>query len=317
VRILDYNDISPQMVDGIQLLDLTAGWGLMDLRRLKEARRLGYPAADYFGVYAVENGKVESMIRVLRLPFATKGGTRQIAAIQGVVTRRDRSRLGLARRLMQEVFKREREAGSSFALLWTSRSNVAHGLYNSLGYADVYTPELAVRWCGKQDARASPYRLRKARAADWALIERLHREATKGRVGFTPRPEGIVRSLHKMGFLEMGPFRLVLQGDKPVGYGFLHRDPGWSVLDEMALLPGMNFAEVLSLFEAEARGTWLTIRNTVVRDSLRVMGERSYSVTELAYYGLLAAPLEDPRTDVSKALGTASPAFTCQRLDYF
>ena len=301
----------------IQLLDLTAGWGTMDFRRAKEARKLGYPAADYFGVYAVEDGKVEAMIRVLRLPFTTPRGEKRVAAIQGVVTRRDRSRRGLARGLMEEVLRREKEAGSNFALLWTGRAMVAHSLYNSLGYVDVYTPEIAVRKCERTDSQRRRYRLKRARKGDWALLERIHRSASSGRIGFTPRPDGLVRSLLELGFLELGPVRLVLRDDEPVGYGFLRKEPGWSVLDEMAVLPEVDRKEILPLFEAEAAGTWLTLRNTLVRDLLGTLRSRGYSVTDLAYYSLLAAPLLDRPADIPKALGVTSPSFTCQRLDYF
>ena len=110
MRILDYDEL-PSGVEGqAQLLDMSAGWGPMDFRRVGDARRIGYPAADYFGVYAVEGGEVLSMVRVLRLPFTTPKGVEKIGAIQGVVTRRDRARRGLARKLIEEVHK-PREGG--------------------------------------------------------------------------------------------------------------------------------------------------------------------------------------------------------------
>ena len=317
MRILDYDELPSHMEGDVQLLDNTAGWGIMDFRKVKEARRLGYPAAEYFGVYAVEGGRVESMIRVLRLPFTTLRGTERVAAIQGVVTRLDRSRMGLARSLMKEVLERERRNGSSYALLWTSRGNVAHALYSSLGYVDVHTPDIAVRRCVGSVGGATRLKLRKARAADWPTIERLHREATRGRTGFAPRWDGIVRSLLKLGFLEPGPFMLVVKGSAPVGYGFLRKDPGWPVLDELVVLPGVSFDEVIPLFEWRARGRWLTLRNTLVRDSMGTLKRRGYSFTDQAYYTLMAAPLGGSRGDVPKTLGVSDPSFTCQRLDYF
>ena len=299
------------------MLDASAGWGPMDFSRVKEARRVGYPAADYFGVYAVEDGKVSSMIRVLRLPFTTRRGLEKIAAIQGVVTRRDRSRKGLARSLLQEVHRREKAAGVRFSLLWTGRGQVAHGLYNSMGYADVYTPELAIRKCDGQHPMPRSYELKKARADDSDLIERLHRAATRGRIGFTPRPGGIVRSLLKLGFLRIESFRLILRDGKPVGYGLFQKSPGWSKLDEVTVLAGEDPEEIISLFESESKGCWLALRNTFVRDSIQALRKRHYSFTNFAYYGLLGLQFLDSRPDVSKMLGVSSRSFTCQQLDYF
>jgi predicted acetyltransferase len=79
----------------------------LDFKKMEEARRSGYPAADYFGVYAVENKQVASAVRVLRIPYTMGDGTVEIVSgIQGVVTRRESSRNGFARQLLSEVHER-------------------------------------------------------------------------------------------------------------------------------------------------------------------------------------------------------------------
>ena len=317
MRILDHDDLPPGIEDQVQLLDGAAGWGPMDFSRVKRARKTGYPAADYFGVYAVEDGKVSSMVRVLRLPFTTRRGLEKVAAIQGVVTRRDRSRKGLARKLLEEVHRRERDAGNRFVLLWTGRGQVAHALYNSMGYADIYTPELAIRKCGLPTKSRKGYELRKASAADLDVIERLHGKATQGHLGFTPRPKGIVRSLLGLGFLTTEPFRIVLRKGEPVGYGLIQKNPSWSRLDEVVVMEGEDTGEVLSLFESETKGKWLELRNTFVRDALGVLRKRGYAITRFAYYGLLGLGLADQGQDVANELGVSSQKFACQQLDYF
>lgn len=305
------------MEEQVQLLDGSAGWGPMDFSRVEGARKMGYPAADYFGVYAVEDGKVCSMVRVLRVPYTTRSGLESVAAIQGVVTRRDRSRKGLARKLLEEVHRREREAGSRFVLLWTGRGQVAHGLYNSLGYVDIHTPELAIRKCAVDAKYRGDYELKQARAVDLRTVERLHNRATKGRLGFSPRPDGIVRSLVRIGFLTPEPFQMVVRRGEAVGYGMFRKDPAWSRLDELVFLEGEDAGEILSLFESKTKGKWLELRNTLVRDTLGVINRRGYSVTRFSYYGLLALSLENRRTNVSEELGVSSRTFSCQQLDYF
>ena len=74
MRIIDHDELPLSMEAQIQfLLDMSAGWGPMDFKSIAEARRLGYPAADYVGVYAVEEREVLSEVRVIRIPFTDAG----------------------------------------------------------------------------------------------------------------------------------------------------------------------------------------------------------------------------------------------------
>jgi hypothetical protein len=79
---------------------------------------------------------------------------------------------------------------------------VAHGFYESLGYRDVYTPELAVKACG-QVQKPTRYELAKVKESEEDILEKLHHEATSGRLGFTPRPQGLIRSVLTLGARSM------------------------------------------------------------------------------------------------------------------
>jgi GNAT superfamily N-acetyltransferase len=317
LRIVDYDDIPDTYEPQLQLLDASTGWSPMDSGRLEQARKTGYPAAPYFGVYAVEGSEVQSAVRVLRLPYTTGDGKREVvSAIQGVVTRRERSRMGLAKRLLEEVHRREAEAGIRFAMLWTGHSIMAHNLYTSIGYEDVYTPKLAIRKCGRSSVERRGYELRAFRMKDAETIGRLHDEATRGRVGFTPRPKGILQSLFKLGFVKTDMFRLVLHEGKPVGYLQARRDRDWVRSDEIVLKRGVDPDTVVSLLEAERPGGWLTLLGTFVTDNTGLLRRRGYLLTDGLYSGLLARPLQVSDGSL-KELGTDSKAFTCHYLDYF
>ena len=319
LRILEYRELPPEAEEKAQLLDLSVGWGIMGFRRLDEARRMGYPAADYFAVYAVENGDVISTVRVLRMPITTRFGVQQAAGIQGVITRRDMKGRGIARRLLEEVHRRERAAGSEYSLLWTSRGLAAHRLYLSLGYRDVYTPELA--FLGRQGQRLGrkPDAVRGAGRDDIEYLESLHREATAGRLGFTPRPAGVVRSLMYLGFLEARSLKVVLHAGERMGYAILQKHQGgqWCSLEELVLDPAFSAEEAFSMLEATAPRGWFVVRNTVVRDIKEPLRRRGYQFSSLAYYSLLALPLSKSSGNIVYDLGTEDPLFTCQHLDYF
>lgn len=313
---MDHDELAPSMEVRVHLLDMSAGWAPMGFKSLTEARRLGYPAADYVGVYAVEGREVLSEVRVIRLPFITlEGATGIVSGIQGVATRRDHSGKGLARKLLEEVHRREKASGIAFALLWTGHAMVAHRLYASMGYIDVHTPKIAMRSCGA-GRRTPGYELRKMRAEDSATIAALHSEATKGRIGFTPREAGLLRSLFELGFVRRESIRMILLDGREVGYAMLERNPRWTRFDEVVFCRGANQADVLELLESEAPNRWLLLRNTFVQDASPLLRKRDYTLSDHAYYGLLAAPLEGSTNNL-RALGTSDSRFSCQYLDYF
>ncbi len=317
MRIVDHDELSSASQQQVHLLDMTAGWGALDFSDINQARKMGYPATDYFGIYAVEGGEVLSAVRVIRFPFTTPNGVGQVAGVQGVVTRRDTGRKGLARKLLEEVHRREEASGKKFAMLWTGRSMVAHGLYEKLGYVDVYSPELAIRRIPRNTTKPTGYRLRKARRDDFRPIERLHAEATKGRLGFTPRTPRYIEIVVQLGFASLEGLMVIEKRGEPVGYAQMQKVFGLPRVEELFLLSDAEPDQVLSLLEVGARGGWCAFRNTTVRDHLGLLKARGYAMTNLAYYGLLAKPLDGGRHDMALELGTTSPRFTCQAFDYF
>jgi GNAT superfamily N-acetyltransferase len=317
LRIVEFDDLPPSAEPSVHLLDMTAGWGPLGFAALKEITELGYPAADYVGLCAIESGKVLSMVRVLRIPFSATKGRETVSAIQGVVTRRDRSRHGLARRLFDEVHRREESAGNKFAVLWTGHSNVAHNLYNSMGYLDLYTPPLAMRRGGSRPARPKGYELRKIRRGDAGIVEGLHADATRGRLGFTPRAGHIFDWIFRLGFVKRESLRMILRDDEPVGYLEVQKNKGWVLSEEVVLRDPAMADDVVSLLESEAGDGWLTLRGTFVRDHHGTLRRRRYSYSDHSYFGLLGLSLAGAAPGSLKALGTSDPRFTCQLLDYF
>lgn len=318
MRITDYDDIPAELEPQVHLLDASTGWMPMDFQRLKEARSLGYPIAPYFGVYAMEGREVESVVRVLRLPYTFANGERKtVSGIQGVVTRRERSGKGLARMLLDEVHRREAEAGTSFVLLWTGHSIMAHNLYLSMGYSDIYTPALAMRKCDLSGAGQQGYTTRALLAEGAETVQRLHTESTAGRVGFTPRAEGLLPALLRLGFVAPDSFELILHGGEPVGYFQLKKERGWIRSDEVVLSKGVDPAVALSALESKGTGGWLTILGTFVSDNADLLRDRGYLMTSHSYSGLLARPLQGGQDDPRHELGVDQRSFTCHFLDYF
>ena len=323
MRIVDFDGLSNEMWSQVQLLDLSTGWGMTDLGDMRRAIKLGYPCADYFGVFAVENGEVLSTARVSRVPYTLSDGRKEVvSAIGGVVTRHDHSRQGLARRLLEEVHGREKADGRRFSLLWTGRNNVAHHLYESLGYVDIYTPELAMAKCkGKIKTPSKQYSLVKARNKDAKTIERIHSNATKNRLGFAPRVPGLVNVLFKLGWFRPELFHLILHGDKIIGYYLeFQKSRGWTGSSEIIVAADekAEIEQVIPLLEKEAGNGWLILGNTFVRDNYDALKSRGYTIASFAYTTLMALPLNGTKpSNVARLLGVENPGFVCHRLDGF
>ena len=212
---------------------------------------------------------------------------------------------------------REAAAGNKFVMLWTGRALMAHNLYESLGYADVYIPSIAVGRCAKQKRPPGGYEMRNVRKEDARSIHELHAEATMGRVGFTPRPKGILLALCELGFTKPDAFRLILHKGEPVGYVQWEQGAGWAKSMEVVLKGGTDIDAFLSLLESKVSRGWLTLWGTFVNDQRDILARRGYALTGSTYSSLLAQPLKGSRRAILSELGTADPSFTCHYLDGF
>jgi hypothetical protein len=259
---------------------------------------------------------------VTRIPYTLPNGKKEIvSAIGGVITKQDHSGQGLARRLLKEVHRREKAYGSRFSLLWTGRNNIAHHLYASLGYVDIYTPELAMVKCiRKPEAPSEQYSLEKARSSDAKTIEQIHSDATKNRLGFTPRVPGLVGILFKLGWVRPELFRLILRDNEIIGYCLeFQKSKGWTGSSEIVVAGHRAEGEhVIPLLEREAGNGWLILGNTFVRDNYATLKSRRYSIASFAYTTLMALPLDGTKShDIAPLLSAEDAGFVCHRLDSF
>lgn len=320
MRVLDHDELTPSLETDLQLLRLEVGWIPRDFRRIQRAVSLGYPAPDYFGVYAVEDGRVLSTVRVVRLPYTFPDGrVETVAGILSVITRRDARGRGLATRLLELVNSRERKAGVGFSLLWTDMSISAHPLYERIGYRDIYAPEVALRRLPDNVASKSDYEFSTAKEGDVPAIERLHGDLTRKRIGFTPRPGGYVSSQIALGTFRPESVRFILKGGRRIGYAVIDEGPNRVKVPEVVVPDRVaQDGGLAKAFERLSAGKWLEFWNTFVRDSRPVLEGRGYAFSSLGDHLLMSLPLgKAGRGDQTKVLGTHDPRFTCQLLDYF
>ncbi len=320
MRVLEHDELNSELQADLQHLRASIALPPRDFARLKRAVKEGYPAADYFGLYAVEGKRVLSSVRVLRVPYTfADGHVEKVSAIGSVMTRLDCRGRGLVRGLLDDVHSREREAGINYSTLWCEPSIKAHGLYEFIGYKDVYHPDFATVKPSQRKTGRDAYEFAKVRDADVEEMERIHTLATKHRIGFTPRPKGYVRGLFWYGRFSPDSFRMIVKASRPVGYLQLDAGAVATQVSEVVLLPGGAQAlKVLSMLERLAGDTWLWLSDTFVSDNKRLLQRRGYMVSNLNDHVWMVLPLnKSNREDLVKVFGLDDPRFSYHTVDFF
>jgi len=318
VRVVTLDELPVELEAARHALAHGAFSGALSREALAVYRRHDFELSDYVALFGVERGRLLGQVFVLRFPYRTRAGVEPVAGIAGVTTAVGAARRGVARRLLEEVHRREGAAGVRFALLWTSPSWHAHHLYERLGYRDVFVPPLAVRLAGPAHLPAGP-RLEHVTAADLPLLERLHREQAAGRTGFSDRPAAFLRVEREAGGLELASLRLLRRGGRPVGYALVQRRSHQLVCGELVARAGAAGA-LLRAVERESAGRTLVLGNTPVLDLAPELARRGYFVRPAAEWrSLMACRLGGARAagGLAAELTTDARSFLCLGLDRF
>ncbi|MDH2901704.1 MAG: GNAT family N-acetyltransferase [archaeon] len=318
MHILTHDELPDSFDSEVQLLQLGAGWGIFDFDQIKRARKMGYPSSDYFAVYAVEDDRPVAKVEVIHIEFETPKGPEIMSGIAGVVTRRDKSRLGLAKQLLLEVHEREKASGIKYSLLWTGRNNKAHNLYESLGYVDIYDPSIALLKTQGNRTNSKDLTIRTATTNDEELMDNLHRKIVSKHLGFRQRPKNFMKILFDLEFEKSDSFRIFIHENTPVGYAYFQQNTGW--IKSYEVIIEREYVEAaLSLLETEAKGSWLAFANSFVSSARTLLTKRGYVFSDYTYGTLMVCSLDQAskQENMDVLLGANDPRFVCHGLDHF
>jgi len=321
VKIFDLNGLPRSLDSQIGTLSVLNGDPPQDRAFIRRLRSMGYPTAEYYAVYAVEDHEIQSRVEVIRPSFTTREGTQTVTGISDVSTRPDRVRRGFARTLLEEVHRREAARGQRWSLLWTHRSWGAHRLYEELGYRDIYSPPTAMRLVRRSGPRAMP------KGYHWTVVhrrgvgpmDRLFDGSASGRVGLVPRVPRTLATRCRLGWRVPENHRILRWGPTPVGYAHLSVGPGQVSANEVVVSAPEHASAMLDGLEQIALGRWLTLATTTfVRDFDPILRARGYAVYPTAHLTLMAKPLVRERAPADDpAPACRDRRFSCHRADVF
>jgi GNAT superfamily N-acetyltransferase len=303
------------------LIHIAAFGGVFSRRRVEILRRRTKSFADYVGVFAVEGAEVLGQVFVVRIPYAFPDGPDRISGIAAVATRADRGRSGIARSLLEEVHRREREAGLRHSALWTNRSWGAHRLYEKLGYQDVYSSPWVIHSpIGPAPRKARRPGCRPGRRADLAEIDRFHNREAADRLGYYRRPSGFSSVEVRLGAMDPARNLIVArQGGELVGYAHFERGPFRVVCGEIVADSATVGRDLVGEVERAAVRLPCAFQHTFVTDAPGIFRGAGYASIPMGWYGMMGNALgrKWTRRQAVDRFGTEDPRFICLGGDRF
>jgi GNAT superfamily N-acetyltransferase len=319
MRFLTFDELTPSLETDRMLIHLTSFGGAFPRRSIDVWRRRTKNFADYVAVFAVERGRLLGQTFVRRIPYSFPGGTEIVSGIAAVGTRADRGRAGVARAVLTEVHRLEREAGIRFSTLWTNRSWGAHNLYEQLGYRDVYSSPWVVH-APTTDALRPPPGVRPARAADLGEVERLHAQQANGRLGFLREPNGYLSVA--MAAREFDPAKELIvrrNGGWLEGYAYIDTNPYRTICGELVAISRAARQAIVSEVQRRAKRTTFAFQHTPVTDCPELFRGRGFSTVGTDWFRLMVHAFDRSFTERGAAakFGTHDSRFLCMAGDRF
>jgi predicted N-acetyltransferase YhbS len=317
MRILTFDELTPEMERSRALVNIAAFGSIYSHARIDTLRRMKL-LSEYVGVFAVERQRVLGHVFVELIPYDFPEGPGVVAGIATVGTRPDMGRSGIASALLREAHRREREAGRRYAALWTNRSWGAHGLYQKLGYRDVYSSPWALHLPTERRPRAPE--VGPARRSDLDDIDRLHNRMARGRWGYCRRVVGSTRAAVRHRYLDPAKELLVTRrGKRLTGYAYLDRSPRRLICGELVAISRGVTRQLIEGVGRAAGPLPYAFQHTPVTDNPELFREPGYVTGPVSWYGMMALDLarEWNTRSAEAAFGTRDPRFLCLAGDRF
>ena len=245
------------------------------------------------GFCAVEDNHVVGYVGVMDLTTRTlDGAVEYIGGLYGVATLPSHVRQGISTALINRAHQHFEEENYPFSLLGTSRTLVAHSLYEKLGYTDLLEIPSAYKIIKAKGAVSG--QKRKAAKLDLERILRLYIDHVKGKTGLTVRSKAHMRMLKRAEGLKA---KECIIGED--GYVlFKHIQDTWVNgvwIRELVALNTKEMSGLLDLVEGKAKDL---VYDRAVLDSmlLQVYRSRGYMIQKRSHSVLMIKPLKHARS---------------------
>jgi len=212
----------------LRLMDASFGWNPSPeyITKRRKDKRYKYP----FGFCLMKGKTLAGFVGVMDIPVKTiDGKIEKIGGIHCVATYPIFSRQGIAKELFDIVHNHFQKLGYRFSFLFTSKSLVAHSLYEKLGYQD-FTPTYkifrAYKIFPKKKKQVAKKKNKKIKV-NHELIQEIYNRAMRNRTGFAARNKNWSKAIAQVKGID--PSKIFVERD---GYAFVDTDPDVSYIME-------------------------------------------------------------------------------------
>lgn len=144
----------------------------------------------------MENNQVVGFVGMLDLATRTlKGNVEHVGGIYGVATLPGYTRKGVCTALMNRAHEHFKEKGYRFSLLGTSRTIVAHSLYEKLGYRDLLEAQSAYKVT--ETTKTEPVEKPASQKLDIRRLLKTYKRHMRSKAGLVVRDEDHFRMFEK------------------------------------------------------------------------------------------------------------------------
>jgi GNAT superfamily N-acetyltransferase len=260
---------------------------------------------------AVENRTAIGTVGVLDLPTRTQNGEiEHVGGIYGVATLPSHTRRGVSTALMTAAHDYFKERGYRFSFLWTSRTLVAHAMYEKLGYTDLFGRQTAHKVLHPKKTRSA--KKKEVVKSDLSNTLKLYDEYVKSRTGFVVRDEAYLNMLRRTESLSAKDYIF-----DENGYVIFKTNVGgpWikgTWIRELLALNAEAMSRLLGLVEEKSKD--LIYDRAVFDDALlKVYRSSKYTIQKRSHGVLMIKPL----TNGASFSHTYGPKFYLTSLDFF
>jgi GNAT superfamily N-acetyltransferase len=310
MKILTYRELESKH-NLLPLLDHAFGWTFNPRTFetiVKTDPRLRHSPVGFF---AVQNDNVIGSVGVMDMPTRTLDGSIEIVGgVYGVATLPSHVRKGVSTALMNAAHQYFKERGYRFSLLWTSRTFVAHAMYEKLGYVDWSERPTAHKIL--EPRKAGQAEKKKNVKVDFDQILKIYNRYTKSKAGFVIRDKAYMKMMFR--FESLSTRDCIIEED---GYAVFKTNLGgtWvkgTWIRELVALNTQTMRRLLQRVEDKSKD--LVYDRAIFDYSLlEVYESRGYMIRKKSHSVLMVKPLT-PDVPFSRAYGDK---FFLTSLDFF
>lgn len=306
---MTYDEVDPEEA---MFLDFICFGSTMSPSNIKILRRLDKRIPDYYGICALDGqGRPISQVLLLHVDTKTQNGLERVAVIVGVATVPGHSRRGLSTVLMKKAHELALERGMRIAVLCTSASWVAYGMYAKLGYSTIGTFDRGIKQQPIKPRSSRRVKLRKFKLSDAPALDELFRSQTKGALGFVYRQPNFFGVKVQSHQISADGIKVATAGGRIVGYARVDKKSNLANVRELVAEDDPTRQAILEAAGAQFSTKWLTVSTLCDRKMADFYKRLGFRIYNPGWTRVMAASLDGSlnNDDVARLYGVKEGRF--------